>query len=69
MFRYIRKSRFTKVFAMVLLVSFLAELMQPAQLYALTGGPSQPEMAGFTPSVQTIWWTCSAVISITLYPS
>ncbi|MBP5664256.1 MAG: hypothetical protein J6X16_08305 [Bacteroidales bacterium] len=49
MFRYIRKSRFTKVFAMVLLVSFLAELMQPAQLYALTGGPSQPEMAGFTP--------------------
>ena len=34
---------------MVLLVSFLTELMQPVQLYALTGGPSQPEMAGFTP--------------------
>ena len=49
MFSYIRKSRFTKVFAMLLLVSFLAELTQPAQLYALTGGPSQPEMAGFTP--------------------
>ena len=49
MFRFIRKSRFTKVFAMVLLASFLAELLQPLQLYALTGGPSQPEMAGFTP--------------------
>jgi hypothetical protein len=34
---------------MILLVSFLAELMQPFRLYALTGGPSQPEMAGFTP--------------------
>ena len=49
MFSFIRKSHFSKVFAMVLLVSFLAELVQPAQLYALTGGPSQPEMAGFTP--------------------
>ena len=49
MFSFIRKSRFSKVFAMVLLASFLAELMQPVQLYALTGGPSQPEMAGFTP--------------------
>lgn len=49
MFRFIRRSRFSKVFATVLLVSFLAELLQPMQLYALTGGPSQPEMAGFTP--------------------
>lgn len=49
MFRFIRKSRFSKIFAMVLLVSFLVELLQPMQLYALTGGPSQPEMAGFTP--------------------
>jgi len=49
MFRFIRRSRFSKVFAMVLLVSFMAELLQPMQLYALTGGPSQPEMAGFTP--------------------
>ena len=49
MFSYIRKSHFSKVFAIVLLVSFLAELMQPVQLFALTGGPSQPEMAGFTP--------------------
>lgn len=49
MFSFIRKSHFTKVFAMVLLASFLAELLQPVQLFALTGGPSQPEMAGFTP--------------------
>ena len=49
MFSFIRKSHFTKVFAMVLLASFLTELLQPVQLFALTGGPSQPEMAGFTP--------------------
>ena len=49
MISHIRKSRFTKILAMLLLVSFLTELLQPMQLYALTGGPSQPEMAGFTP--------------------
>lgn len=45
----IRNSKTTKVIACLLLISFIGELMQPFQLYALTGGPSQPEMAGFTP--------------------
>jgi hypothetical protein len=30
-------------------MGFLLELFQPMRLYALSGGPSQPEMAGFTP--------------------
>lgn len=45
----IRNSRWTKIVAMVILVSFLSEIIQPNQLFAITGGPSQPEMAGFTP--------------------
>ncbi|MEG2069761.1 MAG: hypothetical protein RR034_00085 [Bacteroidales bacterium] len=45
----IRNSWTAKVIALFLLIGFLLELLQPLQLYALTGGPSQPEMSGFTP--------------------
>lgn len=45
----IRNSKATKYVAATLAFSFLTELLQPLQLKALSGGPSQPEMAGFTP--------------------
>ncbi|MEG2070121.1 MAG: hypothetical protein RR034_01955, partial [Bacteroidales bacterium] len=45
----IRNSWVVKVVAMFLLLGFLMELLQPLRLYALTGGPSQPEMSGITP--------------------
>ena len=45
----IRNSKWAKVVAIVILFSFLSEIIQPNQLFAITGGPSQPEMAGFTP--------------------
>ena len=49
MLSVIRNSFITKLIAVFLLLCFLTELLQPLQLMALTGGPSQPEMAGFTP--------------------
>ncbi len=49
MLTIIRKSKWTKIIAMFVLVSFLSEIMQPKQLFAIGGGPSQPEMAGLTP--------------------
>ena len=49
MLTIIRKSKWTKIIAMFVLVSFLSEIMQPKQLFAIGGGPSQPEMAGITP--------------------
>lgn len=50
MLQHIRKSRWTKVIAMYLAVSLFSEIAVPSQTYAITGGPSQPEMAGFTPT-------------------
>jgi hypothetical protein len=35
--------------AWMLLVIFLSEIFSPIHLFALTSGPSQPEMAAFTP--------------------
>ncbi len=45
----VQNSKITKIVAIFLLVSFLMEISRPVALFALTGGPSQPEMAGFTP--------------------
>ena len=46
----IRNSRITKIVSIFVLFTFIAEpFLGSRQLYALTGGPSQPEMAGFTP--------------------
>ncbi|NQY08391.1 MAG: hypothetical protein HRT71_02620 [Flavobacteriales bacterium] len=44
----IRKSRWSKVIAMVLMVQLVLPLL-PQQVMAVTGGPSQPEFSSFTP--------------------
>ena len=49
MLQLIRDSKWTKAVAMLLVVVLFTELLQPQQLFAITGGPAQPEMAGFTP--------------------
>ena len=50
MIQKIRSSKTTKILSLFLLINFLIEIFQPLELFALTGGPSQPEMAGFTPA-------------------
>lgn len=50
MIQKIRSSKTTKFISLFLLINFLIEIFQPLELFALTGGPSQPEMAGFTPA-------------------
>lgn len=50
MLQLIRDSRWTKVVAIFLVAVLFSELLQPQQLFAITGGPAQPEMAGFTPT-------------------
>ncbi|MDX6191323.1 hypothetical protein SGQ83_18355 [Flavobacterium sp. Fl-318] len=42
-------SKFKKTVAIYLAMMILLETFQPMQLYALTGGPSQPEFESFTP--------------------
>lgn len=50
MLQRIRKSRLTKIVAIYLVIALLSEFILPSNLYAISGGPSQPEMAGFTPT-------------------
>jgi hypothetical protein len=42
-------SKFKKTVAIYLAMMILLETLQPLQIYALTGGPSQPEFEAFTP--------------------
>lgn len=42
-------SKFKKTLAIYLAMMILLETLQPMQIYALTGGPSQPEFEAFTP--------------------
>ncbi|WP_281635414.1 hypothetical protein [Flavobacterium marginilacus] len=42
-------SKFKKITAIYLAMMILLETFQPMQIYALTGGPSQPEFEAFTP--------------------
>lgn len=49
MIQRIRNSYLTKGFAALMIINLLAEIIQPNTLFALTGGPSQPEVQGFTP--------------------
>ena len=42
-------SKFKKTVAIYLAMMILLETFQPMQIYALTGGPSQPEFEAFTP--------------------
>jgi len=48
----IQKSKTLKVFIVLVLLGFLNEIINPLRLYALTSGPSQPEMQGFA-SIET----------------
>ncbi len=45
----IRNSKFSKILASYLAIQLLIMTVQPANLFALTGGPSQPEFNAFTP--------------------
>lgn len=49
MLQRIRNSKWSKVVACLLVILMFTEIIDPISLYAITGGPSQPEMAGFTP--------------------
>ena len=42
--------KFIRLKASILLIVFLVEIFAPYKLFALTSGPSQPEMASFTPA-------------------
>lgn len=44
-----KTSKFKKTVALYLAMMILLETLQPMQVYALTGGPSQPEFESFTP--------------------
>ncbi len=50
MLQRIRNSKWSKVVACFLVILMFTEIIDPVRLYAITGGPSQPEMAGFTPT-------------------
>lgn len=49
MIKSIRKSKFSKILASYLALQIVISVIQPAKLYALTGGPDQPEFNSFTP--------------------
>lgn len=49
MIQKVKKSKFRKTVAIYLAMMILLETFQPMQIYALTGGPSQPEFESFTP--------------------
>lgn len=49
MIQQVKKSKFKKTIAIYLAIMILLETFQPMQIYALTGGPSQPEFESFTP--------------------
>ncbi|WP_281323437.1 hypothetical protein [Flavobacterium aestivum] len=49
MIQQVKKSKFKKIVAIYLAMMILLETFQPMQIYALTGGPSQPEFQSFTP--------------------
>ena len=47
--KHIRTSKFSKILASYLAIQMLLMTVQPMNLFALTGGPSQPEFNSFTP--------------------
>ncbi|AXB56863.1 hypothetical protein HYN86_09775 [Flavobacterium fluviale] len=49
MIQQMKISKFKKIVAIYLAMMILLETLQPMQMYALTGGPSQPEFESFTP--------------------
>lgn len=53
MIQRFRNSKACKPVSIFLLLTFLSTLISPATVYALTGGPSQPEVQSFTPVTAT----------------
>jgi hypothetical protein len=49
MIQIIRNSRITKFIASFVAISLLIQIFSPTQLFALTSGPSQPEVQSFEP--------------------
>ncbi|AXT51734.1 hypothetical protein D1818_13105 [Aquimarina sp. BL5] len=49
MMHTVRKSKITKIISSYLAIQMVVQMIQPAQLWALTSGPSQPEFNSFTP--------------------
>lgn len=47
--KQIRESKFSKIVAYYLIIMMVLQITAPTQMYALTGGPSQPEFSSFTP--------------------
>lgn len=47
--KHIRNSRLSRIVACYLAIQLILTTIQPANLYALTGGPAQPEFNSFTP--------------------
>jgi hypothetical protein len=49
MLQKIRKSKTVKLFAAFMALNFIVEIISPSLVFALTGGPSQPEVQSFEP--------------------
>lgn len=49
MIKKIRTSKLTRFIAFYLAIMMFVEMTQPMRMYALTGGPTQPEFDSFTP--------------------
>lgn len=49
MLQKIRKSRLTKIVSVLVAQFFIFNIIEPTKLWALTGGPSQPEVQSFEP--------------------
>jgi hypothetical protein len=49
MFKKIRESRATRIFCFFMAINILAEIISPNMAFALTSGPSQPEVQTFEP--------------------
>jgi len=49
MIRSIKANRTRQIIASYLSIQLLVATIQPTQLFALTGGPAQPEFNSFTP--------------------
>lgn len=49
MFKRIRESRIARILAVFMSLNMLIELVGPLKVFALTGGPSQPEVESFEP--------------------
>jgi len=49
MIHFIRTSRFSKILASYLALQLVVMTVQPTNMFALTGGPAQPEFNSFTP--------------------